>query len=170
MDVYFIRHFAPKDVSGICYGSTDVEADIPAAQDEHIALFLNDNVQVHSSPLMRARNYAEVLAKEVELEVQIDPRISEIDFGRWEMKLWDDIGAEDLDAWIASGYEAIHGGESLTQFDHRISAWYSTLEQDATHVVVTHAGVIRSIARTIHGLSLDDSLKLPINFGEVKCF
>ena len=147
-----------------------MDADVPVAQPEHISLLNSGDVTIHSSPLKRASSYALVLADQHDLDVNIDPRISEINFGDWEMRSWDDIGAEELDLWIASGYDSIHGGDSLTEFDTRIHEWFNSLSPHIRHVVVTHAGVIRSIARTVYGMSLDESLKLSIDFGEAKKF
>lgn len=173
MDVHFIRHFAPIGCEGICYGSSDVAAEIPRAQDIHLEL-LNSLVEVdvslHSSPLRRAALYAQELSALAKIPITTDARISEIDFGKWELRHWDDIGADDLDRWIASGYDSLHGGESLQVFDARIAEWFSGLEKTQRHVVVTHAGVIRSIARGFYGFSLDESLKLSIGFGDCISF
>ena len=81
------------------------------------------------------------------------------------MQEWDAIGPALLDDWIASGFSDLHQGESLVQFDSRIFDWYTDLDRSMNHVVVTHAGVIRSIHRQFLGLTLTQSLSLPVPFG-----
>jgi broad specificity phosphatase PhoE len=81
------------------------------------------------------------------------------------MQSWDAIGPTMLDDWMASGFAALHNGESLMQFDARILSWCKGLDRSANHVVVTHAGVIRSIYRQFLGLTLDESLSMPVPFG-----
>jgi alpha-ribazole phosphatase len=118
-----------------------------------------------TSPLSRCLNLATRLQSKFGNELNVDARISELDFGDWEMQAWDAIGPTMLDDWIASGFAALHNGESLMQFDARILSWCKGLDRSANHVVVTHAGVIRSIYRQFLGMTLDESLSMPVPFG-----
>lgn len=132
-----------------------------------IADHLPSTQTIYSSPLSRCSNLAQGLGSLLNLEVCIDDALKELNFGEWEMKSWDAIGAKALDDWIASGFEAIHAGESLADFDARISRWANSLDSKVDAAVVTHAGVIRSLFRTFTSSSLEESLSLPIEFGEV---
>lgn len=164
MDLILIRHLKPLLAAGICYGASDVPASLDVAN-----LRLPDEFPVAgtiwTSPLSRCLNLAMKLQLTSGLELVVDKRLTELDFGVWEMQEWDAIGPVLLDAWIASGYSDLHQGESLIQFDSRIFDWYTDLDRSMNHVVVTHAGVIRSIHRQLLGLTLSQSLSLPVPFG-----
>ena len=164
MDLVLIRHLKPFLVAGICYGATDVPASLDIA-DLRLPEELPVASTIWTSPLSRCLNLAKKLQFTFGLELVVDERLTELDFGVWEMQEWDAIGAALIDDWIASGYSNLHQGESLMQFDSRILDWYTDLDRTMNHVVVTHAGVIRSIHRQFLGLTLNQSLSLPVPFG-----
>lgn len=164
MDIVLIRHLKPVDLTGICYGKTDV----PAPNDiSHLSIPFELPVAgaIWTSPLSRCLDLATRLQSKYGYELNVDARISELDFGNWEMQEWDAIGPTLLDDWIASGFDALHNGESLMQFDARVLSWWEGLDRSKHHVVITHAGVIRSIYRQFLGLTLDESLSMPVPFG-----
>jgi alpha-ribazole phosphatase len=164
MDIVLIRHLKPVGLAGICYGKTDVPASDDIAQLK-IPFELPTVGAIWTSPLRRCFDLATRLQSKYGYELNVDAQISELDFGNWEMQSWDAIGPTLLDDWIASGFAALHNGESLMQFDARILNWCEGLDRSTNHVVVTHAGVIRSIYRQFLGLTLDESLALPAPFG-----
>lgn len=164
MDLVLIRHLKPVGLAGICYGKTDVLASDDIAQLT-IPFELTTVGAIWTSPLRRCFDLATRLQSKYGYELNVDEQISELDFGNWEMQAWDAIGPSLLDDWIASGFAALHNGESLIQFDSRIFDWYTDLDRSMNHVVVTHAGVIRSIHRQLLGLTLSQSLSLPVPFG-----
>lgn len=167
MDIVLIRHLKPVGLAGICYGKTDVPASDDIAQLK-IPFELPTVGAIWTSPLRRCFDLATRLQSKYGYELNVDEQISELDFGNWEMQAWDAIGPSLLDDWIASGFAALHNGESLMQFDARILNWCEGLNRSTNHVVITHAGVIRSIYRQFLGFSLDKSLALPAPFGAGK--
>ena len=164
MDIVLIRHLKPVGVVGVCYGKTDVSASDDIS---HLNLpFELPAVGIMwTSPLSRCLNLATRLQSKFGCELNVDERLSELDFGNWEMQAWDAIGPALIDEWIASGFSHLHEGESLLQFDARIFDWCKGLDRNMNHVVITHAGVIRSIHRQFLGLTLDKSLEMPVPFG-----
>lgn len=164
MDIVLIRHLKPVNLAGICYGKTDVPASDDIARLS-IPFELPTAGAIWTSPLSRCLDLATRLQSQHGYELSVDARISELDFGNWEMQAWDAIGPTLLDEWIASGFAALHNGESLIQFNARIFNWCEGLDRSTNHVVITHAGVIRSIYRQFLGLSLDKSLSMPVPFG-----
>ena len=164
MDIVLIRHLKPVGLAGICYGKTDVPASDDLAQLK-IPFELPTMGAIWTSPLRRCFDLATRLQSKYGYELNVDAQISELDFGNWEMQAWDAIGAALIDDWIASGFSNLHQGESLMQFDSRIFDWYTDLDRTINHFVVTHAGVIRSIHRQFLGLTLNQSLSLPVPFG-----
>ncbi len=165
--LYLVRHLRPTIDSGICYGWTDVPAQVDANAATDIAHKLGEVRALHSSSLTRCANLARALGGQLNLEVVVNDALKELNFGQWEMKTWDDIGAQAIDDWIASGYEATHSGESLTEFDARVERWAREQNPQLDIAVVTHAGVIRSFLRTFSAISLEESLAYPIAFGEI---
>ncbi len=164
MDLVLLRHLKPIQVEGICYGKTDVSAPanlagLSFAEDFPVTSML------WTSPLSRCLNLAQALHLKFGPSLVVDDRLAELDFGIWEMQTWDAIGPERLNAWITSGFSDLHQGESLLEFDRRIASWWTQLDQNMNHIVLTHAGVIRSIHRQFLGLTLEESLLLPVPFG-----
>jgi alpha-ribazole phosphatase len=164
MDIVLIRHLKPVGVVGVCYGKTDVSASDDITH-LNLPFELPAMGTMWTSPLSRCLNLATRLQSEFDYDLNVDERLSELDFGDWEMQAWDAIGAAVLDEWIASGFSNLHSGESLMQFDARIFNWCKGLDRTTGHVVITHAGVIRSIYRQFLGLTLDKSLSMPVPFG-----
>lgn len=176
MALVLIRHSQPEVDAGICYGKTDLALRAPAlASAQEISLRLMALVQAPShmacSPLRRCAELGAALAAmHQNAALTFDTRMQELDFGNWEMQPWDSIGKSAMDAWIASGFDAHHGGESLEALDNRVASWLhdvqTTYAADQTLWVITHAGVIRSILRQRKICSFDESLAWPIGYGQ----
>jgi alpha-ribazole phosphatase len=145
MRLALIRHLPVKDAAGRCYGRLDLPLAEPLATPDiqRIQTLLPAHVPVYSSPLLRCWQLAQVL----DPAAIADDRLMELDFGRWEGQLWQDIGAAALDDWIASDYAATHGGESLAAMQARVWQWADEVAAQGvtTAVLVTHAGVIRAL-------------------------
>ncbi len=143
-----IRHAPPKS-AGICYGRADVEvadADEDALRRLRGALPHELDDAVWSSPSARCCTLATALAGE---RFTIDPRLAELDFGRWEGRAWEAIHREEpaaLARWSAD-YARVPppGGETLAALEGRVRDFVRTLAPSGRHVLVTHAGVIRCL-------------------------
>ena len=175
MALVLIRHPQPEVAAGICYGKTDLALRAPAlASAQEISLRLMALVQAQShiacSPLRRCAELGVALATmHPHIALTFDTRLQELDFGDWEMQPWDSIGKDQMDAWIASNFDALHGGESLQALDARVASWLHDVQSayaaDQTLWVITHAGVIRSILRQKNICSFEESLGYPIDYG-----
>ena len=148
MILYLIRHPKPLVEPGICYGRLDLAAENPAAAAARLRDEIPVGLPVWSSPLRRCR----ALAAQLHAQPVLDERLVEMDFGVWEGKRWDDIPRPELDAWAAdvAGY-APPGGESPLALQQRALAFVATLAVPAA-VIVTHAGVIRTLLAHWQGL------------------
>lgn len=104
---------------------------------------------VFSSDLVRARETAEIAAG----TANIDRRLREFDFGRWEGRRWEEIPPRGQQAMMAFDAFEAPGGESMVMFRRRIASFLRDLEVDRC-VVVTHGGVIRAIGRGARSLSI----------------
>src|SRR5206468_1510414 len=107
------------------------------------------------SPLRRCADLAALLPC---ASRHVDVRLAEIDFGRWEMRPWDDIPRAEIDAW-ATDVAAYRpgGGESVLQMAARVGAFYDELLRKpyTGAIVVCHAGTMRLLAARHAGLSLE---------------
>ena len=166
MQVFLIRHPRPIIGRGICYGRLDVDCEDP----QPIALGLRPQIPagtpVISSPLRRAR----VLAQALDPCASVDERLSEIDFGEWEGRPWDDIDRTALDAWAADVVGFVPpGGESITMLQRRVVAFAETLPAlGVPHVaLVAHAGVLRVLAGHWRQLPTAEWTQLPFDFGSM---
>lgn len=105
-------------------------------------------VSLWCSPLLRARETADIIAERIGLEPHEDPRLMETDAGDWTNRLFTDVQAEDPEgfAGFINGNPdfAFPGGESFAQQGVRIAAGLADVERgDLPALVVCHGVVIR---------------------------
>ncbi|WPB57501.1 histidine phosphatase family protein [Xylophilus sp. GOD-11R] len=170
---WLVRHARPIVDCGICYGHLDVAADPVAtalvAQD--LAGRVPAGWSLVSSPLRRCRQLAEAIARlRPALALSEDAALAEMNFGTWEGRSWQDIGAAAIDAWTRDfAHLAPGGGESVTTFMARVAAVLrSPVAGD--RVWITHAGVMRAAELIAQGTSTIESAtqwpSQPIGYGE----
>lgn len=156
--LWLVRHARPLVEPGLCYGSSDLPAD--AADTERaaseLAAVLPSNATLLMSGLQRAQQLARALhALRPELAPPVsDPRLNEMDFGRFELCRWDAIERVEFDAWTNDFYAHRFGGrESVAELLARVGqALRDTVQGHSSagmpdsrdRVWFTHAGVIRA--------------------------
>jgi alpha-ribazole phosphatase len=149
MDLILLRHLVPLVAPGVCYGRADVPAPAPTEAElaRLVAAFPPGIAAIAASPLSRCRSLAEPLAACLGLALAIDARLAEIDFGRWELRPWDDIPRAEIDAWAADVTGARpHGGESVADMMARVGAFLEERRDGpGPLLLVTHQGVVRCI-------------------------
>lgn len=178
MKLWLLRHAPPLVAEGTCYGASDVAVDphgtLAAAQA--LALELPAGVAVRCSPLRRCRQLAQALeALRPDLAAATDPRLAEMDFGRWEGRPWAAIGRHELDAWTADfpGHRC-GGGESVAQLMARVGAALADVRGAGRDALwVTHGGVVRAVRLLAAGIALprraDEWPREGLGFGEMEC-
>ena len=141
-----LRHTRPEVAPGLCYGRADLALALGwEAEADTILAALPPVVALRSSPLTRCRALAERISDARALPLALDPRLTEIDFGAWETRPWDDIPHAELDAWAADFHHARpHGGESVAMLAERVGRALS--EAVPGTLWVAHAGVARAVA------------------------
>ncbi len=122
---------------------------------------------VFSSPLLRARETAELIADPHALSVQVVEDLIEVDVGEWEGRSWVEIARNDTERhqqFVSQpelhGYR---GGENLTQVRERVVPAIRQILADhgAQHVaIVAHNVVNRTYLGTLMGLPLARSRDL----------
>ena len=150
-----VRHTRPAAAATLCYGRTDVtlpdgwQADVAAC-----VACLPPARRVYTSPSMRCRLLAREIGRRDGIEVHVDDRLQELDFGRWEGRPWDAIPAGEIDAWKDDLLDyAPGGGESLRLLWARAQRWLEDVLAPIGEraIVVTHQGPIRALAAQLCG-------------------
>jgi len=113
-----------------------------AAQREWAALY--------ASPILRARQTAEVVAEAVGLAPRFDARLAETDTGDWTDCYFSDVQRDHPEMWAkwrAGGDWAFPGGESLATQQERVLAALADIRLAAglPALVVCHRGTIRTV-------------------------
>ena len=148
MRLILVRHTRPLVADGVCYGVTDLDL-APTFDDEaaRVVETLPPAERLVTSPLGRCRRLAERVGAAKSLVPVVDPRLREMDFGAWEGVPWSAIPRAELDAWAADFLHARpHGGESVHMlYERSRSAVADYRATGLSHIVVTHAGVIKAV-------------------------
>ncbi len=123
-----------------------------------------------TSPLSNCREFAEVIAQEDEIDLEINKQFKEIDFGEWEDKTPSQILKEDADLlnawWQSPTHITPPNGEDFLDFKARVlKAFKETLQeyQGKRILIVAHSGVIRVIIMNILGMPDANLFSLNIN-------
>jgi probable phosphoglycerate mutase len=101
------------------------------------------------SPLLRARETADVVAQRVGLEPKEDARLMETDAGDWTDRTFEEVRAENaelFDKFVAGDASfAFPGGESFAHQEERVEAALKDVERGPLPaLVVCHGMVIRA--------------------------
>ena len=106
-------------------------------------------VALYASPLVRARETAEIVGEALGLQPQLDERLMEVHVGDWQDRLKDDLEREEPEQWAAFGRAGedwrFPAGESLLEQQERVIAALVDITQAGAlpALVVCHRGVIR---------------------------
>lgn len=108
-------------------------------------------VAVVSSPMLRTRQTADVIAAGLGVSVHVDDDWAELSFGEWHGLTYAEIlrgWRAEFDRWQGSMTATPPGGESLAQLTNRVAAARErmiTRYPSQPVVVVTHVGPIRAL-------------------------
>ncbi len=170
MEIYFIRHTQVNLEQDTCYGQSNIGlAETFESELNNIRKIIPNSISIdiYTSPLKRCVELAKKLTNN---SLILDDRLLELDFGEWELKKWNSIDKMALKSWT-NNYLNIPcpNGESYMDLYDRSIEFFDDLikkgENDA--LVVTHAGVIRSIISYILKIPLENSFSVQLDFGSV---
>ena len=114
-----------------------------------------------SSPMLRCRRTIQPLADHLGLEVEIDERIAEVDYGSWTGRALKDLAGEPLWRTVQAHPSAavFPDGESLAEVSVRAVAaareHAAAAGDDGAAVLCTHGDVIKAILADALGIHLD---------------
>lgn len=101
------------------------------------------------SPLLRARETADIVGERLDLVPREEPRLVETDAGNWTDRLFVDVQAEDPEGFAGfiggDPSFAFPGGESFAEQGERVAAALADIERDSElpALIVCHGVVIR---------------------------
>ena len=152
MSLYLARHGKTDwNIARRWQSRTDIPInDIGRGQARHLASLIKSQKiifgQVLCSPLVRAREAAEILIDGIGPTPKIDERLTELDFGLFEGRLEADLRAElghAYDAWKKRMYlDPAPRGESILDVAQRVNPLLSVLLQSSEHILLVAHQVV----------------------------
>ena len=161
---YLIRHGSCDGLGDMLWGRTEGVClnDEGRAQVQQLAeRFSGVKLDaLYSSPLQRARETAEVVARVAQLEIRQSAAFNEIDFGEWSGKSFESLGRDER--WrrfnTQRSMAMIPGGETFLDAQARAVNELEKLRQqhgDARVAIVTHADIIKAVVGYVAGAPID---------------
>jgi probable phosphoglycerate mutase len=140
---FYLRHGETEtNRLGLITGATDIELNARGREQALAAAPLVTVLRVdavYSSPLRRARETAEYVARALGLTVEIVPGIAERNFGE----------LEGQPRMLLRREVTPVGGESLADFTTRVLAGFASIPGSERPLVVAHSGVFRVLCRAL---------------------
>lgn len=131
----------------------------------------NDWDIIITSPILGCREFAEVIAQEEEIDLEINKQLEEIDFGEWENKTPDEIMKQDnelLSAWCQSPTQTTPpAGEDFYDFKARVFKAFKEIKQQYKGkkiLIITHSGVIRTLLMSTLGIPDENLFSLNVDY------
>lgn len=100
----------------------------------------------------------------------LDDRLKELNFGTWELMPWNEITGPQAEKWMNDFVnECCPEGESYMDMSRRIGNFLDELKKKrrTNVVIVSHAGVIRTILALIQKIPLQKSFEIEVSFGQI---
>ena len=145
-------------------------------QAESLALRLKpEKIQaIYSSPLQRALDTAQAIARHHQIKVEVEPTLNEIDAAKLEGILLEELGGR-LDQLLTGegrGKSIFkkYGGESLAELQQRVWRTIQRLvnrHHDDVFVVVSHYFTIMTIICSVLNLPLSQTGRLRLGAGSI---
>lgn len=176
MEVYLIRHTETIVDNDVCYGQSDLPLKEPFFKefDEILNQVKVEQLKIYSSPLSRCSILANYfhLHNKSQQAIKYDDRLKELNFGKWELKKWDEIESGSLNEWMHDFVNyTVPGGEAFTRLYLRVNDFIETTlfkeQRKRPAVIITHAGVIRCFLCRKQNIPLKDAFSLQVNYGSI---
>jgi probable phosphoglycerate mutase len=154
--ILLVRHGqTAANATGLLQGRADLPlSEIGRAQAAALAGALAGcgARRVVSSPLQRALHTAAPIAAALEVDVALEPRLVELDYGDWDGRALTSVGVEEWARWRDDPEFAPPKGESLRAVRFRIDEWLDDERaRDDTVVAVSHVSPIKAAIAVVVG-------------------
>ena len=171
-----VRHGRTSaNAAGLLQGRVDNELDdvgIQQASQIAAALALGDHRpdRIVSSPLKRAHQTADATRHLLGIEMTIDERWAELDYGEWDGVPISEVRADMWEQWLSDPGFALPGGESLVELNQRVEATCNDLAEEAASrniAVFTHVSPIKSAVRWVLGTEDEISWRIHVSQAQI---
>lgn len=168
MKIYVLRHgTTPLNKQKKVNGQVD-EPLAPEGIEETkaaISLIPSPVTQIYTSSLLRAKQTAEILSKELHLPVSVHDELAEIHMGSLAGKSWeemeDGLHLKKKHRTVQFDYRSF-GGESVEDVKKRLIPFLKKIQnnhQDHEALIITHGGMIRLINLLANGKAIYETEK-----------
>ena len=171
MEIFVIRHTKVNIENKICYGS--MEVPLREGYIEKAKIFQNNLPsqidKIFSSPSQRCTD----LLDSLNLKYTKEKSLTELHFGDWEGKHWDEIEKSDLDFWMQDYvHRSPKNGEKMIELNLRVMNFITKISKYNFKkiLVVTHSGVIRCLLSNALNISLNNIFDIDVKYDEIYRF
>lgn len=175
MKIYIVRHGETDwNKKGIIQGSTDIvlnDTGIAQAYQTKQLLELINFDCIYCSPLMRARQTADIINEDIKAPLVIDNRLAERNFGLFEGRNVKDIDFKSI--WDLNNDISNNKIESTISFFERVhEALIDIIKLDYNNVIiVAHGGVSLPVYSFFYNLEKEsDYVSYMLKNCEVACY
>jgi len=172
MTIYVMRHAATKaEIDNRVLGRVDeviLNSEMEALRAKALE-FSNGKINVIlSSPLLRAKQTAEILAKELKVDVREHEELMERDFGILNGLTWEEFSSrypQEIKSNLPHYQPDLKNAETIEEVEKRVTSFISDLPniyQSKSVLLITHSGVIRIILREFGHLNKEETRKIKI--------
>lgn len=172
MTLYLVRHTKVDCKPGICYGQSDLDVYNTFEEEKDIIISKLQDItfnKIYSSPLKRCSILTESLTN---MRVNYDKRLMELDFGKWEGKVWSDIEkTQEAKLWFKDYLNTpCPNGESYNDLLKRVESFINDLKKDDKDdnlLIVCHGGTLRAFHTLINKANPQKAFNLKIEYGQI---
>lgn len=132
---------------------------------------------IYSSPIERAKNTAEIVARHNSLDVALDDRLIELDMGKFTGMPYDEVFSNHGNVFLkfySSELEVAHSGiETFSEVKKRVLSMVDHVlkhHPDENVVLVTHMDPIKAMLSTVVALSPQNLYELIIANASINVF
>lgn len=177
MELYLIRH---GEIMGAQKRKYNGHRDVPLSDNGKVQLgcvaeFLKEKAAlnaIYASDLSRSIESARIIGEPQSLQPLLMPAFRERSFGQWEGMTFDEIAAQNPDAFYAWARDPLNfspvGGESTASVRNRVMPAFEELraKHDGHKIaIVAHGGVNRIILCELLGVPLQNIFRIEQDFG-----
>jgi len=181
MKLYIVRHGQTAwNKEEVFRGTKDIPLnDVGLKEAEALGVYLKGVSfdAIYTSPLSRATQTADAVARMVDISPQTEPNLIDLNFGTWQGVSHKEVKKKFPDlynTWITAPEQAkFPGGESLQDVLNRIQSLISALLEkypDETVGLFTHRVVCKVLICRLLGLGLDHFWQIEQSTACLNCF
>ena len=174
--VFLVRHGSHDRLGKVLCGRMDGVGLSEQGRREAVALAEHlrreQLTAIYASPLARTLETARPIAEAAGLEPMIEDDLLEIDFGEWTGRSFESL--QDDPIWrLWNTRRAVArppGGECASEVQARLQRWLDrarALHPGERIAAVTHSDVIKALAASVLGFSLDRHDRLEVSPGSI---